>query len=136
LLLEVLVAFGRDRDEIYTPDEDARRAIREVLASAPFTPDQWGKAAGHLARVTEDPGFFTPHTPALRQLTQPSLLIKGELDPIPSAGEVLDFRRALPAAEVHVFPGAGHFVQAEKPQAYADLVTDFVTRNAKGAVVR
>jgi len=126
LMMETVTGWGDDRDEIYVPDLRARREIHELLATAPFTPEQWGRGDEHLGQLARDPELYAPHTPLFAQLTQPTLLIKGGADPIPSAGEVADFTRALPAAEIRVFPGAGHFVQAEQPQAYAELVTDFV----------
>jgi proline iminopeptidase len=129
LMVETVTGWGDDRDEIYVPDLRARREINELLAAAPFTPEQWGRGDEHLTQLAQDPDLYAPHTPLFAQLTQPTLLIKGGADPIPSAGEVADFVEALPSAELRVFEGAGHFVQAEQPQAYAELVTDFVLRS-------
>jgi len=126
LMMETVTGWGDDRDEIYVPDLRARREINELLAAAPFTAEQWGRGNEHLGQLALDPELYAPHTPLLAQLTQPTMLIKGGADPIPSAAEVADFVQALPAAELRVFPGAGHFVQAEQPQAYAELVTGFV----------
>lgn len=125
-LLDVLARLGPDRDIIYVPDEATRARIRALLANAPFPPEMWARAGSHVAKLTRDDDFYAPHTPLLKRLTQPVLLIKGELDPIPSRGEVDDFRRALPDAQVQVFAGCGHFVQAEHPHEYADLVSGFV----------
>jgi proline iminopeptidase len=133
MLVATLRAWGDDRDEIYVPDEKVRARISELLAAAPFSPAQWGQGGEHLMRLSADPDVFAPHTPLLRQITQPTMLIKGGADPIPSAGEVADFRQALPLAPVHVFAGAGHYVQAERPGEYADLVTAFVLGAVPGA---
>nr|WP_221382083.1 alpha/beta hydrolase [Actinoplanes polyasparticus] len=121
-LIDVLAGFGADRAAIYTPDLAARGRIWEVLQAAPFEAAQWQRGADHATRLAEDPAFFEPHTPLLAGLRQPALLIKGGLDPIPSPGEVADFRRARPDAVVRVFPDCGHFVHAEAPAEYAAAV--------------
>jgi proline iminopeptidase len=125
-LLKVLGALGADRDKIYVPDDEVRRRIDDVRAAAGFTAAEWGKGGRHLAQLIQDPDFFAPHTPLLSQWQRPALLIKGGLDPIPSAEEITAFRNAVPGAEIRVFEGNGHFVQAERPHEYADLVMDFV----------
>ncbi len=127
LMIRVVVGFGDDAGQIYSPDPEARARIEAVLAAAPFGPADWAKSEDHLARLAEDPALYERHTPLLAALTRPALLIKGGLDPIPSAGEVQDFRDTLPDAEVRVFDDCGHFVHAEKPAEYADLVAAFLT---------
>ena len=127
LIIEVLGVLGEHRDEIYIPDAATRRRINELLAAAPFTAEQWSRGVEHLTQLDRDPELYAPHTPLLSRLTQPALLIKGDLDPIPSAGEVSDFVWLRPGAQLHRFPGVGHFVQAEQPEAYAKLVGDFVS---------
>lgn len=131
MLLTTLAAWGADRDQIYVPDAAVRGRIDALLAAGPFTAGQWARGGDHLMRLSADPEVLVRHTPLLRRLTRPAMLIKGEADPIPSAGEVGDFRAALPTAPVHVFAGAGHFVQAEHPAEYADLVCDFVRETAR-----
>ncbi|XVU23169.1 alpha/beta fold hydrolase [Actinoplanes sp. CA-054009] len=126
LLIDTIGAFGEARDEIYTPDPAGRERVAAVLAAAPFGPEHWQRGATHLKRLTEDPEFYAPHTPGLRRLAARTLLIRGELDSVPSPEEVLAFRRARPDAGVRSFPGCGHFVHAERPSAYADLVRGFL----------
>ncbi|SNY56354.1 Alpha/beta hydrolase family protein [Paractinoplanes atraurantiacus] len=126
LLIETIAAFGAARDEVYTPDAAARGRIAAVVAAAPFGPEHWRRGADHQSRLTEDPEFFAPHTPALRRLTARSLLIRGELDALPSAEELQALRSARPDAEIRTFPGSGHFVHAERPEECADLVRGFL----------
>lgn len=58
---------------------------------------------------------------------KPTLIVWGEKDPAFGAADLDRWRGALPGAEVHVFPEAGHFVQDEEPDALA-IVTAFLLR--------
>jgi len=126
-LLSLLIDMGPDRDFVYVRDDAVRERIRALLAASPFTEEQWARGGTQLSLVTRDPHFYESHLPSLGRLSQPALLLKGALDPIPSAVEVAEFRRVFGTEAVVEFGGVGHFVQAEAPERYAELVTRFVT---------
>jgi pimeloyl-ACP methyl ester carboxylesterase len=62
----------------------------------------------------------------LPRLTEPCLLIWGELDPIFGEDARATLREALPAAQVKVFPGLGHNPFWEDPKAVAAVIDDFL----------
>ena len=58
-------------------------------------------------------------------------MIWGEQDrlPVPSiAARAAQVKAARPDAEIHILPGAGHWVQYEAPRAVENLVGDFQKR--------
>jgi NADP-dependent 3-hydroxy acid dehydrogenase YdfG/pimeloyl-ACP methyl ester carboxylesterase len=57
---------------------------------------------------------------------RPTLLIWGDRDRILPAVHLEAARRQFPGAQVHVFAGAGHMPQIERPDEFAELVTAFV----------
>jgi NADP-dependent 3-hydroxy acid dehydrogenase YdfG/pimeloyl-ACP methyl ester carboxylesterase len=57
---------------------------------------------------------------------RPTLLIWGDRDRILPAVHLGAARRQFPDAQVHLFAGAGHMPQIERPDEFADLVTAFV----------
>lgn len=57
----------------------------------------------------------------------PALILWGQKDPAFGAADLARWREALPNAEVHAFPDAGHVVQEEAPEAAA-VVAAFLRR--------
>jgi pimeloyl-ACP methyl ester carboxylesterase len=70
----------------------------------------------------------------LPKLTAPTLLIWGEKDPIMKEEMRRSLRRALPAAQVRIFPGLGHNPLWEDPRACAQVINAFLTAAPAGAV--
>ena len=90
-------------------------------------PDEIQSRAGRFAaEITRTPGFSESLLPYLERLTQPALLIKGELDPVTSPEEIELFQSRVPNGTYRNFKGVGHFVHAEVPAEYTELVTSFV----------
>jgi pimeloyl-ACP methyl ester carboxylesterase len=57
---------------------------------------------------------------------KPALILWGEKDPAFGEADLDRWRLALPDAEVRTFPGAGHFLQEEEPEAAARAVAAFL----------
>ncbi len=70
---------------------------------------------------------------ALPDLRTPTLVLWGGADRVSpvSAGEAIT--RALPHAELHVFPGCGHSPPEERPAETAAAILDFLARHPAGA---
>ena len=66
-------------------------------------------------------------------LKAPTLLIWGDKDPIIPPEGRQSLRRALPQAQVKVFPGLGHNPFWEQPQACADVIDAFLSAAPRGA---
>ena len=74
-------------------------------------------------------GSQEPLDDRLAGLTMPVLLLVGEHDPKFRA-EADRLQAGLPRAEVAVVGGAGHACHLERPDAFLDLVEDWLTRKA------
>lgn len=70
------------------------------------------------------------HLPYLRHL--PMLICWGERDFVFDAVILAEWRLRFPAAEVHVFPDAGHYVLEDKPREIAALITNFLDSHPLG----
>jgi 3-oxoadipate enol-lactonase len=74
----------------------------------------------------------TPHSDLYRgrlgEVAQPTLIIHGGQDPRTEAGELEAIRGALPAAQLALYPEAGHSPHSEKPtrDAVTALIADFL----------
>lgn len=64
----------------------------------------------------------------LGQITCETLLIHGSEDQIIPLEASERLRDLLPHAELHILPESGHWVQADRPDDFFDLVFDFLSR--------
>ena len=97
--------------------ETMRRRVIEIMARIPA--EGYAQAARMLSTgdITADLARLPPRLPIE--------IIVGQADVItPPAGN-LEVAAALPAASVHVIPGAGHALYLEKPKEFNRLVSDF-----------
>jgi len=58
----------------------------------------------------------------------PTLLLVGSGDSITSPAEMQGLARAIPNAEYHVIPGAGHLSNLEQPKAFDELLAAFLRK--------
>jgi pimeloyl-ACP methyl ester carboxylesterase len=65
---------------------------------------------------------------SLGRIACPTLIVRGEDDPIPPPAFEAT-ARAIPGAELATIPGAGHYPMAETPR-FAEVVTEFLARRA------
>ena len=93
-----------------------------------MTDAQKAIAAGNRAaleiyggRSMADPGL----APRLAGLTVPTLVIWGEADQMMTPAYGKQYAAAIPGAEFHVIPDAGHLPQIEAPEALLTLVAQF-----------
>ena len=56
----------------------------------------------------------------------PVLIVWGEVDRIIPVAHAYSAHEALPHSRLEIIPGVGHFPQSEDPEAFAELVRDFV----------
>ena len=69
---------------------------------------------------------FWTGVPWLCHLTQPTLILSGDDDPIVPAVNGRILARLIPDARLHIIPGGGHLFILERPAEIADLTTDFL----------
>ena len=65
---------------------------------------------------------------ALRDLTVPTLLLAGEFDTACPPADMALMAAEVPDAEMHVLAGVGHYPFAESPDAYHEMLLDFLAR--------
>jgi pimeloyl-ACP methyl ester carboxylesterase len=85
-------------------------------------------APSYLDEVN-DPEVIAFDLKWIRDFTRPVLLTQGDRSPPTFAPVISKLAEALPAAEVGRFMGAGHPVQVEQPEDYAEAITAFVFKN-------
>lgn len=56
----------------------------------------------------------------------PTLIVWGDRDRIIPAGHASQAARAMPTSRLEIMPGVGHFPHSERPEAFAELVEEFV----------
>ncbi len=84
-----------------------------------------GYYANQTPQLHADPTANPVATGALRRLTLPVLLIKPACDYMPWS-VVSGYMDALPQTQLVVMPDAGHAAYLERPDAFSDLVLDFL----------
>lgn len=71
---------------------------------------------------------------AARQITVPTLLVRGMQSDIVSEVGIAEFREALPALEVLDVTGAGHMVAGDKNDVFNEGVIEFLTQHCAPAL--
>jgi poly(3-hydroxyalkanoate) depolymerase len=79
---------------------------------------------GYVAQLYAIAGWTS--LPWLPRVTQPTLVIAGDDDPIVPLVNGRILHRLIPGARLHVVPGGGHLFLLEDPAEIAALVTDFL----------
>lgn len=97
--------------------------VDQIVEATAQTPDATFRAA--IQAIVDYDG-----EPALSALTQPTLVIAGERDPIGRADNLQALARALPAATYHCIPGTGHYAWAEDPRGFDAALLPFLMRIA------
>jgi len=94
----------------------------------------WGRkivarADANAAIALRMVGSITDITAELVRVTQPTLLIHGDLDKIVPLTSSQALAAALPNAELQVLEGCGHVPTLTEPYKVADLIRTFLRRN-------
>ena len=79
-------------------------------------------------RAVLDPGGQRVSAPDRLYLAEsvPSLLVRGEADPVIPVAHGRAAHAAMPGSRFEVFEGVGHFPQLERPYEFARLLADFI----------
>ena len=107
-----------------------QRAFDRLFGAEPETSrlEHWDLNREMTFRMAWKPYMYNPSLPPLLGgVAAPALVVWGGDDRIVPLECGERFAKALPRARLEVVEGAGHFVEMEKPEALASLVTRFVT---------
>lgn len=66
--------------------------------------------------------------PVVRALKVPVLVVGGRTDPVAQAPMVEDLAKMIPGAELRIFERSGHYPFAEEPEAFNEVLLDFLKR--------
>jgi pimeloyl-ACP methyl ester carboxylesterase len=144
LVLVAPTGLKPERGEIldifyYSPEELVRMTVHDPtttpewaeLYGTPPTPAQVEVAIRNremTARLTWKPYMFNPRLPYfLPRVTTPTLIVWGRQDQIVPVVCGEQYARALPNARLSVLEQCGHQPPIEHPEAFADLVVQFLT---------
>jgi len=93
------------------------------------TLEQWDLNREMTFRIAWKPYMYSPTLPhLLGGVAAPSLVVWGREDRIVPLECGERYAKALAQAKLEIVEGAGHFVEMEKPEALAQIVTRFVTQ--------
>jgi pimeloyl-ACP methyl ester carboxylesterase len=105
-------------------------AFDRLFGAEPVTAqlEQWDLNREMTFRIAWKPYMYSPTLPhLLGGVATPTLLVWGRDDRIVPLECGERYAKALPRARLEIVEGAGHFVEMEKPDVLAQLVTRFVT---------
>ena len=112
---------------------ESARSYEALTASAGFSDEEWARGLSHLTLLS---ALYESQLHLLAELTVPSLLVHGTGDLVVPPVVVEAYRRQVRGSSVHTFAESGHFGYFEEPDAYADVLTAFVTRHCGMPVAR
>ena len=104
-------------------------AFERVYGAQPATPmlEQWDLNREMTFRIAWKPYMYNASLPhLLGGVAAPALVVWGREDRIVPVECGERYAKALPSARLHVIDGAGHFVEMERPDELARLVSEFV----------
>jgi pimeloyl-ACP methyl ester carboxylesterase len=105
-------------------------AFDRIFGAEPVTAtlEQWDLNREMTFRIAWKPYMYSPTLPyLLGGVATPALVVWGRDDRIVPLECGERYAKALGQATLEIVEGAGHFVEMEKPEALASLVTRFVT---------
>jgi pimeloyl-ACP methyl ester carboxylesterase len=106
-------------------------AFDRIFGAEPPTPtlEQWDLNREMSFRIAWKPYMYNPTLPhLLGGVATPALVVWGRDDRIVPLECGERYTKSLGQARLEIVEGAGHFVEMEKPEALASLVTRFVTQ--------
>jgi pimeloyl-ACP methyl ester carboxylesterase len=104
-------------------------ACERVYGAEPPTAtlEQWDLNREMTFRIAWKPYMYNPTLPhLLGGISAPALVVWGRHDRIVPLECGERFAKALPSGRLHIVDGAGHFVEMERPDELARLVSEFV----------
>lgn len=111
---------------VWTQIQRAVRDIpREPLSLLPLQARDFLVAGPGRVLATLRYAMRDPFAAKLPRLTMPTLVVRGEHDPLSPQGWVEEVARLLPNGRLAVISGAPHAANYACPEAFADLVVEF-----------
>jgi poly(3-hydroxyalkanoate) depolymerase len=99
------------------------RVLRDHMADRLGAPPSLRGYQWQLAAMT---GWTSAHW--LHRLTQPTLVLAGDDDPLVPLANARYLAHRIPRARLHVVPGAGHLFLIDQPDDVVDVVSAFLAK--------
>jgi 4,5:9,10-diseco-3-hydroxy-5,9,17-trioxoandrosta-1(10),2-diene-4-oate hydrolase len=118
------------------PTTEKMRSVLELLVhdQSVITDEMVAErlAAASRPEVMRDPPWRRGLDPfwqeRLWEIQHETLIMWGREDRVNPCDGALFFNKVIPRSELHLFPQCGHWVQWEKPEAFNNLVAEFLSR--------
>ncbi|CAM4048889.1 alpha/beta hydrolase [Cohnella lubricantis] len=114
-----------DKDLLYfrgiTPKE-----YNEIVDSQISSNDLWVKNQIHSHKLQEEGLFFENLMPRLSELTQPTLLLTGQYDPVCCDVQQQAYLSNIRNGNIVLFENSAHFPRLEEPAKYTEEVLKFI----------
>jgi len=114
-----------------TPEQMAARlyAHPERMPPLPATAPKVQAKQQRLVARLRGPDRDAELETAMRQLDTPTLVLFGTLDRVIPSGMGRHYKELLPNGHLVLVYDSGHAIGAERPEAFAEIVTDFLERH-------
>ena len=122
LLVSTIATSGLDL--IYASYFDETQVTDEVLAgyTAPLEVAGWERAFWEFNKAPRDPEISERFT----EIQIPTLVITGDTDVVVDTERSVEIAGLLPDAELVIIPETGHLPNEEKPEEFANTVSEFI----------
>lgn len=114
-------AAGDAWDALYFADVSSAGMLSALQEGSGLSAEQWRRGESHAPLRDQ---LYVDRVPLVEQSEQPVLLVRGRTD-FACPPQVTD-RLVEAGVELHTFEASTHFPFLEEPDAYADVVRDFV----------
>ncbi|MGY0694697.1 alpha/beta fold hydrolase [Virgibacillus sp. FSP13] len=95
-----------------------------------YTEEEWkqffSRTNVHNSRLLEGEEMYKSILHMLKKAKHPSLLIRGQYDPVTCKGQLIKFQEDVAVADVITFSNSGHFPHSEEPDEFAESVVEFL----------
>lgn len=116
------------RTEVYYNKQWSEMPEEERLMNyvTDVTDEQWANGIIHYEKIMSDPKIYENNIHLIKQINCPSLLLRGEYDPVLS-NEYQDYYiNNAPNGKIAVIKDCGHFIHSDKPEEFTKVVGDFI----------
>lgn len=128
---ELMLKFIEIRPEL--GEKDVKIHVHQVKHKTDYslyTDEEWemflDRTNVHVSRLIEGEEMFESILPMLKKLKHPSLLIRGEYDPVTCKEQIAKFQEDVAIKNVITFSNSGHFPHSEEPDKFAKAVVKFL----------